>query len=178
MFFINTLLKTCDSVVINKYFYKSVFHDMVSAHYDQFKGAVMTKGKSIILSSILAICCSNAFSSKNHSEDCAFPQHFNIYGPSKTHIMSVAAGKFSDFTVIQTSEHSFDVLDQSECKGDGINSVTLKVGTDNYHYSEITFSDAHTGRIFIVSKAEMNKFSLKEFKTLSKYDFNLTYQQS
>ena len=128
--------------------------------------------KPIIIFTLLLSASSFAFG------DCHFPQHFKINGPSGSHILDVHASSDATLRAIQTSITEFDVIDEAHCDGKGINTVVLKFGMDNQHFSEITFVDNYFGSILVVRSLEIGKFHLDGIRAFGKSEFQLYYVMS
>lgn len=134
----------------------------------------MIKNKFGIVAALLIITSNYAFALEK-TETCNYPQHFKIEGPTGTSILKVETFPNATISVIQTSESSFDVIDNSGCDGTGRRSVQLNVGTDKFHFSERIFVSHNDGTILFIQTDDLN-FRLSSIERTSSTETKFIYE--
>lgn len=131
----------------------------------------MKKINSILFTAILALTSGSIFA----ESICDYPQHFKIVGGKILELTTQQPN--SELTVIMTSEDSFDVIDNTQCKnnGSGIRGIKLKVGLDNIHVYDMIFADSTSGKITRVYANSLNNYMLDEINRVTATDYQLVY---
>lgn len=136
----------------------------------------MKKINSILFAAVLALVSGSTLAANASLETCDYPQHFKIVGGR---ILELAAqSPNSELTVVMTSDDSFDVIDNTQCKnnGSGIRGIKLKVGLDNEHVYEMAFVDSMNGKITRIYANSLNNYVLDEINRVTATDYQLVYK--
>lgn len=132
----------------------------------------MKRITSILFAAILALVSCSIFAAST----CDYPQHFKIVGGK---ILELATQQpNAELTVIMTSEDSFDVIDNTQCKnnGSGIRGIKLKVGLDSVHAYGMIFADSPNGKITRIYSNSLNNYVLDEINRVTATDYQLVYK--
>lgn len=138
----------------------------------------MIRNKLRIVILLLMICSNYAFASLEDNKEC-FPKHIEIDGPPGTAILKLQFMlDIKGRSVIQTSETSFDIIDQRDCKAAtwGYNVLYLNVGIDSQHHASRIIEYYNGSDKLAFMRRIDEKFTLSKIDHLSSKDYKLTYE--
>lgn len=133
----------------------------------------MNKANSIFFAAILALASGGALASG--TDTCDYPHHFKVVGGKITALEAIQSPN-SALSVKLTSEDSFDVYDNTNCKIELPRGIRLKVETDRTHTNEMIFVDSPDGKITRISNNSLNNYDLDAVNRLSTTNYELVYK--
>jgi hypothetical protein len=139
-------------------------------NYQEFN---MNKTNSIFFTAILALVSGSALASGTNT--CDYPQHFKVVGGKITALEAVQSPN-SALSVKLTSEVSFDVYDNSNCKVELPRAIRIKVEADRIHTNEMIFADSPDGKITRIRNNSLNNYDLDAVNKSSTTDYEFAYK--